>query len=437
MRASILLLFLATGGCKSGTLESGEWGKLRYFGELVGIAPLLDTDDDLQLPLVLIPPVSDRDGNVYVLHQRTTNDAAVYVGQALGGWSRGCPPGEEPLPNAVDGDAYVHGFLGTAETTAWFWAGDALVQVSGETGECKQVLDKDPLTLTDLRVMAALPYIHETPARRTLNAWVQGANDAESRLPPTQVVVDLDLRRYVTYTPFEPADATCVDVLGVGGNPTESEGIVVLAYNLDGVRIAEARTLNPQGVTTRRIPLEIGSTEPFMCEDRSPEDTPEPKILGQIQASDAGVYAGLLSNGQLLSFYAGGGSAKDLPNFDVQGMVKDEGALWVTGTADDRPVAGEVTGSGEVSSVIRWTSSEKAAANLQGTVEILDERYSPAEPVGWSSPTTAIGTWPFMTPHPLDTYAIETTGWLVAGPSFESIQVRTALAFGPVGMTVP
>jgi hypothetical protein len=149
------------------------------------------------------------------------------------------------------------------------------------------------------------------------------------------------------------------------------------------------------------------------------------------------VYAGLLSNGQLLSFYAGGGSAKDLPNFDVQGMVKDEGALWVTGTADDRPVAGEVTGSGEVSSVIRWTSSEKAAANLQGTVEILDERYSPAEPVGWSSPTTAIGTWPFMTPHPLDTYAIETTGWLVAGPSFESIQVRTALAFGPVGMTVP
>jgi hypothetical protein len=437
MRASILWVLLATGGCKSGTLESGEWGKLRYFGELVGVAPLLDTDEDLQLPLVLIPPVSDRDGNVYVLHQRTTNDAVVYVGQALGGWSRGCPPGEQPLPHVVDDEAHVHGFLGTAESMAWFWAGDALVQVSGETGECKQVLDKDPLTLTDLRVVAALPYIHETPARRTMNAWVQGANDAESRLPPTQVVVDLDLRRYVTYAPFEPADATCIDVLGVGGNAAESEGIVVLAYNLDGVRVAEARTLNPEGVTTRRIPLEIGSTEPFICDERSPEDTPEPKILGQIQASDAGVYAGLLTNGQLLSFHAGGGSAKDLPNFDVQGMVKVEGALWVTGTAENRPVAGEVIQGGEVSSVIRWKSSERAAANLQGTVEILDERYSPAEPVNWSSPITAIGTWPFMTPHPLDVYAIETTGWLVAGPSFESIQVRTAVAFGPVGMTVP
>ena len=50
---------------------------------------------------------------------------------------------------------------------------------------------------------------------------------------------------------------------------------------------------------------------------------------------------------------------------------------------------------------------------------------------------TAIGSWPFMTPHPLDAYALETTGWLIAGPSFESVQVRTALAFGPVGMTVP
>jgi hypothetical protein len=251
------------------------------------------------------------------------------------------------------------------------------------------------------------------------------------------VVVDLDLRRYVTYSSFEPADATCIDVLGVGGDPVKSEGIVVLAYNLDGVRVAEARTLNPLGATTSRISLEIGNSEPFLCDDRTPEDTPEPKILGQIQASDSGVYAGLLSNGQLLSFNAGGGSAKDLPNFDVQGMVKDDGTLWVTGTADDRPVAGEVARSGEVSQVIRWESSERAAANLQGKVEILDERYSPAEPVNWSSPNTAIGTWPFMTPHPLDKYAIETTGWLIAGPSFESIQVRTALAFGPVGMTVP
>lgn len=437
MKRALLVTLLAAGGCKSGTLNSGEWGKLRYFGELSGVAPVLDTDDDLQLPLELIPPVSDRSGNVYVLHERSTDDSVVYVGEALGGWSRGCPPEENPLPHRTTGEAHVHGFLGTSEDMAWFWAGDALVQVSGATGECKQVLDKDPLTLTDLRVVAALPYVHETPARRTLNAWVQGSNDAQSRNPPYQVVVDLDLRRYVSYAPFEPAEATCVDVLGVGANAEHEEGVVVVAYNLDGARAVEARKINPEGMTTDRITLDLGDTDPFVCDASDAEGAPEPKILGQLQANDAGIYAGLLSNGQLLSFHTGGGSAKDLPNFDVQGMVKQDGALWVTGTADGRPVAGEVIGAGMVSSVIRWKSSERAAANLQGSVEILDERYSPAEPVRWTNPVTAIGSWPFMTPHPLDVYAIETTGWLIAGPSFESIETRTAVAFGPVGMTVP
>jgi hypothetical protein len=437
MGHSFLLVLTLLAGCKSGTLESGEWGSLRYFGELTGVAPVLDTEEDLQLPLVLIPPVSDRDGNVYILHERTTKDSAVYVGQSLGGWSRGCPPDEEPLPHAVPGEAHVHGFLGTSEASAWFWAGDALVHVSGTTGECRQVLDKDPLTLTDLRVVAALPYVHETPARRTLNAWVQGANNANARLPPTQVVVDLDLRRYVSYSPFEPAEATCIDILGVGANPDTQEGVVVLAYNFDGQRVAEARTINPSGVTTRRTALQLGDAEIFACDARDPEDTPEPRILGQLQANDAGVYAGLLSNGQLLSFHAGGGGAKDLPNFDVQGMIKQDGILWVTGIAEGRPVAGKVLSSGEIAQVIRWKSAERAAANLQGTIAILDERYSPAEPVTWDNPITAIGSWPFMSPHPLDTYAIETTGWLIAGPSFESIQTRTAVAFGPVGITVP
>jgi len=118
-------------------------------------------------------------------------------------------------------------------------------------------------------------------------------------------------------------------------------------------------------------------------------------------------------------------------------MIKQDGILWVTGIAEGRPVAGKVLSSGEIAQVIRWKSAERAAANLQGTIAILDERYSPAEPVTWDNPITAIGSWPFMSPHPLDTYAIETTGWLIAGPSFESIQTRTAVAFGPVGITVP
>ena len=45
----------------------------------------------------MYPPISDRDGNVYVLYEEPTGSSVVYVGEALGGWSKGCPAGEEML----------------------------------------------------------------------------------------------------------------------------------------------------------------------------------------------------------------------------------------------------------------------------------------------------------------------------------------------------
>lgn len=141
----------ASVGCKSGTLESGDWGTLRYFGELVGTPESRLDGSESDLPLELFPPTSDRDGNVYVLYEDINGNSIVYVGQALSGWSKGCPAGEEPLPHAGPDEPQVHGFLGTSDSKAWYWTGDGLAQVTGSTGECKQILDKDPLTVTDLR----------------------------------------------------------------------------------------------------------------------------------------------------------------------------------------------------------------------------------------------------------------------------------------------
>ena len=437
MRCLLFLFALAcSAGCRTGLLETGEWGTLRYFGELVGVASSeFDPEDDQPL-LELYPPTSDRDGNVYVLYEEPTGSSVVYVGEALGGWSNGCVAGEEKLPNQDVTHPQVHGFVGSSDNMAWFWAGDGLVQVSGETGSCKQILDKDPLTVTDLRVVAAVPYIHETPARRTITAWVQDSTDAINRMPPYQVVVDLDLRRYVSYNEFEPTDAQCVDVLGVGGSDLRQEGVIVVAYSLDGDRIVEARFIDATGYTIGRVPLSIDESEVYPCEDLT-ETTPEPTVAGQLQANDAGVYAGLLTNGQLLAFNERGGSAIDLPDFSVQGVLEKDGVLWITGTAEGRPVIGRVQNDGSIDEVIRWTSSELAANDLRGKVGVLDQRYSPAEPIAWQNPSTAINQWPFISPYPIDHYATDTTGWLVAGPTFESTLTRTAVAFGPVGITVP
>jgi hypothetical protein len=437
MRNLILIPALVTvGGCESGLLEPGEWGRLRYFGELTGVPTVRGTDDTQDIPLALIPPVSDRQGNVYVLYEDPDGDSVVYVGNARKGWSPGCQAYENDLPHDSADTTNIHGFLGTSEETAWFWAGDALVEVSGKTGQCHQILDTDPLTVTDLRVVAAVPYIHDTPARRTMTAWVQGVNDAYVRNPPFQVVVDLDLGRYVAYSEFQPSDASCLDILGVGSNAVTQEGAIVVAYNRDGERHVEARIINTSGNTTNVIPLTIDDSDFYLCEVDDTEPS-EPKVLGQLQSNDAGVYAGLLDNGQLLAFNPSGGSSRDLPDFDAQGLVQFNGELWVSGVAQDKPVVGRIQTSGNVEEVRQWTASERAAFNLIGTVEILDQRYQPSEPDTWKNPVTAIGSWPFISPYPLDVYAIETTGWLVAGPSFESTMTQTAVAFGPVGVTVP
>jgi hypothetical protein len=446
MRYAMTIALALGMGCRSGTLESGEWGKLRYFGELEGVVPIYETDDDGLEELVVLPPASDRDGNVYVLHERPTKESVVYVGNPYGGWSSGCYPNDLPLENADADDPALHGFLGTAHDMAWYWSGDALVQVSGTTGECRQVLDKDPLSLSDLTFVAAVPHIHETPARRTINAWVQSTEDAKNRRAPSQVVIDLDLRRYVTYSSFEPSDATCLEVLGVGANADRDEGVVVVAYNNGSNRVQQARFMDTSGNTTQIVNLDMGISTYFACDGVGPDDPsietseerPEPLVIGQLQSNDQGIYAGLLTNGDLLSFASNGGGTRDLPDFSVEGMARVDGDLWVTGVVNNEPVAGQVRGVGSVNEVVRWESSKRAASNLKGLIDVLDERYSPAEPTRWDSPNTAMGSFPLMSPYPLDEYALDTTGWLIAGPSFVSGGIaRTAIAFGPVGMTVP
>ena len=167
MRTGFLLAILAgTTGCKSGLLDAGEWGAFRYFAELEG-----------EVPMRLVPPISDRDGNVYVLYEDNVGDSVVYTGQFLGGWSTGCQPHELPLDDEADGKTSLHGFMGASDDRAWFWAGDALVEVDGSTGQCTQVLDSDPLTVTDLQFVAAVPWVHETPSRRTMVGIVRGVSD--------------------------------------------------------------------------------------------------------------------------------------------------------------------------------------------------------------------------------------------------------------------
>src|SRR5437899_3216851 len=96
---------LVAAGCLE-YLSPGEIGTPRYFGQARGT-----------VPLNLLPPISDRDGNAYVLYGSTTTpEVNVYVGPSEGGWYSGC--------SLTEGSArFMHGWVGRAQSRAWYWSG--------------------------------------------------------------------------------------------------------------------------------------------------------------------------------------------------------------------------------------------------------------------------------------------------------------------------
>lgn len=390
-------------GCAE-PLAPGAWGTFRYFGELEGATPMR-----------LLPPTTDRAGNVYVLHgDRERAENRVFVGHAMGGWSGGC--------QAHRGDFGVHGFVGRTLDTAWYWSGDALVQVDGDTGSCREVLRTDPVTGTGISFVAVAPWVYETPSRVRLLGMVQGAIDPF----PYSVVVDLEQGRYNNPRLFEPDGAESVDVLGTGADPLTREGIFVVSYTSGAGRTTQAIYLDFAGNTTATVRLDLeGPREAY-------------EIMGFVQVSDAGLAAALLAGGELLIFNPGQGGAKSVGDFTPSGILKWGGALYVTGYRESGPVIAKIDDNGSVGAAQEWGVSVSAGQALDQGIEVLDERTDPSRTTRWNDARTAIGGYPLLSPWPLDVYTTDSTGWLVAGPSFAgAVEDMTSVAFAPVGMAMP
>ena len=395
----MLALSLSLLGC-AGELAPGDWGTFRYFGELRGAAPMR-----------LLPPMSDRDGNVYVVWgDADSPENTIYVGQALGGWTGGC--------EAHRGTGGVHGFVGRTDAKAWIWSGSALVRVDGATGACKEVLDDDPVTGTEIAFLGVVPRVDETPSHRYLPALVQGAAD---RLPYF-VTVDLDEDRYFDAIRFTPDAAADVAVVGTGADETNELGVFVVTYDLGGSLVTEAIYVKADGSSKARTVA-------------VPEALTTGSVQGFIQFSDEGVGAGLLDDGRMLLLRGQNASVQSVQGIEAIGVQRWDGDLFLTGLQDGVPVKAEIRQSGELGSIQRWASSTNAASKLDRGITVRDERSDPAVNTKWQTPTSAIGPAPLLSPWPIDVYTLNSTGWLVAGPGYSTgIDDYTAVAFAPVGV---
>ena len=404
-RSAALALALTASGCVD-YLDPGELGVLRYFGEVRG-AP----------PLTLLPPIADRDGNSYVLWgARDRSEVLAFVGHAGGGWTSGCAVHKGD-------DRGAHGWVGRAQDRAWYWSGDALVEVSGATGSCKAVLDRDPASNADLAFLGVIPHVREAPSRTTLVAMVQSPADPV----PFQGVIDLGLGRYSDLVRFEPADAAGVTVLGTGADASGEIGVMLVRWQQGADVRVEGRFLDGAGRTVAVAPV-----------DNVPAMLAEDAVLGSLQVSDRGLVAGLLEGGDLVTFDRDGGGVRSFAlDMTPAGVHRAGGALWLVGDAGG-PVVARLDADGVPGSAQRWTASERVEAALAGEVTVLDDRTDPRRYVSWNDPRSAMGAFPFLTAAGPHAYAQDTTAWLVAGPSYQAGgEPRTSVALVPVGISYP
>jgi len=399
------------GGCSD--IPAGEWGNFRYFGQLAG-----------ETPMRLIPPLTDRDGNVYVLHGRDANPTTgeftggtVYVGHHLGGWSAGCyvHKGEDP-------DEVVHGFVGRAQNRAWFWSGIALAAVSGETGSCSQIIAYDQVSQAELDVIGVVPWVEETPSRTTLIALVQSHSDSN----PFIVVIDLDQNQYTDYREYDPDGGSDIVVVGTGASARFKQGYVVMSYAAGSGRYSEVLILDKYGDSVGTVPLDLG------------HEVEEYSIQGFLQVSDGGLVAGVTDAGQLLVFNEVSGGLQNVDAFTPVGLLLHDGMLWVTGTSSGDPVIARLDDAGNLGSPQTFSTAKAAASALERGVIVVDERSDPSRERQWDDARTAISSHPLLTPHPIDRYTNNSAGWVVAGPGYSGpYEDMTSVAFAPVGVAVP
>jgi hypothetical protein len=404
MRGGLAALLLLS-GCIDG-LEPGEFGTLRYFGEVRG-----------ERPLRMVPPIGDRDGNAYVLYG--ARDVAMvegFVGLAAGGWAGGCTIHEGD-------DRGLHGWVGSAQDRAWYWSGDALVEVSGHSGGCQSIADRDAGSNADVAFLGVAPWVREAPSRTTLLALVKSPSDAV----PFEGVVDLDARRTDGLRRFEPSDASSVEVLGTGGDASRELGVFLVRYHQGTAIWVDA------------VFLGAGGQRESVATIDGAWDFGEDAVVGSLQFAHNGLVGGLLVSGDLVLFGRQGGFVRPVDNgMSPVGLHAWNGDLWLVGTQGATPVVARLDDDGNPGSPTPWRASERAAEALAGRIAVLDDRSEPRRWIGWDFPGSAMGEHPLVAPEPPSRFGDDTTGWLVAGPSFDAGgEPRTSVAFGPLGISYP
>jgi hypothetical protein len=316
---------------------------------------------------------------------------------------------------------------------AWYWSGDALVELNGLHSNCQQILRRDPTSRADLSFKGVIPWVKLTPSRTTIVAMVQAPSDPV----PFYVVVDLDLRRYSKFEEFVPRNGTEVDVLGVGADPPTDSGFMVVRYTIGEEVRVEARFIDDGANVTDIVNVPgLAAAE-------------EDAFIGYMEVGAQGWVGGVVvpvppatpdeepARAVLLFSREEARLFDQLGSFQPEGVHRRGDRAYLVGVANGRPAIAEIANGGLDDPQV-WTTSERIARSLQSTVLIQDDRFTPVQTFDWTNPAPAYGAFPLLHPNSPAAYAIDESLIMISGPEYMSGgEVFTSVAVGPVGISYP
>src|SRR5690606_4613547 len=139
----------------------------------------------------------------------------------------------------------------------------------------------------------------------------------------------------------------------------------------------EARFLDKDGDTIEAAPIS------------GLEMLPEYGIVGYLQASDQGLYAGLDVEGQLVVLDKSGGRRQPIGGIVPVGVHRGDGKLYLVGEAGGGPAIAAIDNDGELGKLRTWDASLEAVKELGNEIDVIDDRNLPSTEASWAGPRTA------------------------------------------------
>lgn len=392
MRYRALAVAIALGGCVEG-LQPAEIGVGRRVGTYPGETA------------AVLPPMTDRAGNLYVVTGQPDSTGSpqpgtAHTGGARGGWSTGCATG-----TGAHGGA--RGWIGAVAGRGWLWTKTAILELDVAAGTCTTKLDFDPVSTSDIVFLAVAPIVDEGVS----GVFAMAVLTTGAQSTPHLATIDLGLGIVRSTTPLPGAT-----ILATGADHDRGEA----AFLVTDATVTRVLVARPHEGFVASLPV-AGTAPPAGAE------------VGEVAFGQDGSIAATLRPDTIALGTRAGLTIRPAPMAARTIERDDDGALWLTGADTAGPKVAAIA-AGQMAAAQPWLCATNVDAALSTGIIVIDERAGDRAATRWEA-HAAYGASALLPTRSAPAYAVGARAVLVADTPVDRGGIPySQLAVVPVGV---